>query len=77
MLSGEKKFSRLVCPVEEIETLHVQNSEHQMHSLPCDIEVPRGYMCLSLCALKVPHTNTPASMNDQKHVTILTNFISS
>lgn len=24
MLSGEKKFSRLVCPVEEIETLHVQ-----------------------------------------------------
>jgi len=34
MLNGEKKFSMLVCPTEEIETLHVQNSEHQMPTLP-------------------------------------------
>ena len=34
MLNGQKKFSRLVCPIEETETLNVQTREHQMRSLP-------------------------------------------
>lgn len=30
MLNVEEKFSRLVRPIKKIETINVQNSEHQM-----------------------------------------------